>query len=418
MLDIKFIRENPGIVQNAISNKNVAMDLDHLLELDKRVRDLKTRAQALLEYKNKLTAQIKDAPENADLREKSRNAGREYDMLAEALKTAEADLKELMYLVPNIPADFAPVGKNESDNKVIKVVGDKPVFDFPILDHVQLLEKNNWAEFGRITNVCGTRMYALKGNMVRYEFALYQFALNKLMQKGFMPLTVPAMAFEKAFYGTGFFPTEKENMYYLPADNLYLTGTAEVILNSIHEKEILKEEELPILYAGYAPCFRREAGAAGKDTRGLVRVHQFNKMEQYVLCQNDTRESDKWQAVLLNNIEEIIQDLELPYHIIECATGDMGVGKYRMQDIECWCPGQDKYREIGSCSTLHEWQARRTNVRYRDQKTDDVKFVHTLNCTGLVTPRLFVPLLENHQTKDGRIRIPKAMQPLMGQEYL
>ncbi len=254
--------------------------------------------------------------------------------------------------------------------------------------------------------------------MVILELALHRLAMDKLMAKGFTLLSTPALAREDALYGTGHFPTGRDQAYFLAEDNLYLSGTAEVQVNSLHSGEILKESDLPILYAGYSPCFRREAGSYGRDVRGLIRVHQFMKVEQYIICKSDPTESEKWHQMLLETSEEIVQDLELPYRIVECCTGDMGAGKVRMYDIEAWVPSENKYRETHSCSALHDWQARRTNVRYRDQD-GKVQFVYTLNNTAIATPRILVPLLENHQTKDGKFRVPKKLIPyLAGKDLL
>ena len=247
--------------------------------------------------------------------------------------------------------------------------------------------------------------------------ALWQCALRKARSKMFELITVPALVRDFALYGTGHFPEGKEQVYFLPKDNLYLSGTAEVPINSLLSGEILQEEQLPILYAGFSPCFRRESGSAGRDVKGLIRVHQFYKVELFVICKNDKEESLSWLYKLLQISEEIMQDLELPYRIVECCTGDMGLGKVRMFDVEAWVASEAKYRETHSCSSLHDWQSRRSNVRYR---TSDgvVKFCHTLNNTAIATPRILVPFLENHQQKDGSIYIPLALQHLEGQEYL
>jgi seryl-tRNA synthetase len=230
-------------------------------------------------------------------------------------------------------------------------------------------------------------------------------------------MTVPALARPQAFVATGHFPGHEEEAYEVPKDELFLAGTGEIALTSLHSGEILEEAQLPILYAGYSPCFRREAGSAGRDVRGLLRVHQFLKLEQYVICEDDPEVSAKWHARLLANAEMLLADLEIPYQVVETSTGDMGLGKFRMNDIESWVPSLGKYRETHSCSTLHDWQARRANLRWRDGERK-VRFVHTLNNTALASPRILVPLLENHQQADGRVKLPKALQPLMGSEYL
>ena len=319
--------------------------------------------------------------------------------------------------LPNIPFEGAPVGPDESFNTVVRTQGTPSQFDFDPLDHVALIEKNDWADLSRITQVSGSRTYCLKGRLALLETKLMAWALEKIAAADFTPITVPAIARDQAFLNQGQFPGHEEETYQLPNDDLWLAGTAEVALTSLHAGEIIEGDKLPILYAGYSPCFRREAGSAGKDVRGLLRVHQFVKVEQYVICEADEAQSATWHARLLELAESLLTALEIPYQVIETSTGDMGLGKYRMNDIESWVPSLGKYRETHSCSTLHDWQARRANIRYRG--TDGkVRFAHTLNNTALASPRILVPLLENHQTADGRVRLPQALQELMGGEYL
>jgi seryl-tRNA synthetase len=282
---------------------------------------------------------------------------------------------------------------------------------------VALIEQNDWADLSRIVQVSGSRQYCLKGRLALLETKLMGWALERIAEAGFTPITVPSMAREQAFLNQGQFPGHKEETYEVPADEQWLAGTAEVALTSLHSGEIIEGDKLPILYAGYSPCFRREAGSAGKDVRGLLRVHQFVKVEQYVVCDADDAVSAGWHARLLELAEGMLQALEIPYQVIETSTGDMGLGKFRMNDIESWVPSLNKYRETHSCSTLHDWQARRANIRYRGSD-GKVRFAHTLNNTALASPRILVPLLENHQTADGRVKLPKAMQDLIGSEYL
>jgi seryl-tRNA synthetase len=276
---------------------------------------------------------------------------------------------------------------------------------------------NDWADLSRITQVAGSRMYALKGRLALLEQALMFWAQQIIAADGFTLMTVPSLAKPQAFVGTGHFPGHEEEAYEVPKDGLYLAGTGEIALTSLHSGEILEAAQLPILYAGYSPCFRREAGSAGRDVRGLLRVHQFYKLEQYVICEDDEAQSERWHERLLANAERLLKGLEIPYQVVETSTGDMGLGKYRMNDIESWVPSLGKYRETHSCSTLHDWQARRANLRWRDGERK-VRFVHTLNNTALASPRILVPLLENHQLEDGRVRLPEALRGLMGGEYL
>ena len=320
----------------------------------------------------------------------------------------------LMWRTPGIPAADVPLGRDDKDNVEIRRRGEPPTFAHAIRDHIDLIEHNNWGELSRVTDVAGSRTYALKGELARLELAIHLFVLDKLTDRGFTMITVPAIARESAFYGTGHFPGGKEDAYHLPADDLYLSGTAEIILTSLHRGEIIDEERLPILYAGYSPCFRREAGSFGRDVRGLMRVHQFTKVEQYVICKDDPAESARWHQELLSAAEEVVADLELPYRVVECCTGEMGLGKHRMHDIEVWVPTLGIYRETHSCSSLHDWQARRADLRYRATADHKVRHVHTLNNTGVATPRLLVPLLENHQLPDGRVRLPEKIRGYMG----
>ena len=414
MLDIKFIRENSDIVKNACKLKNIALDIDQLLAIDKELIGLKTDEQNFLTQKNAISAKIPKA--SNDERPALIAESKSLDEAAKNLKPRaielEEKLKQLMYLVPQVPSDKAPLGKDDSDNVEIKKFGELPKFDFTPLDHVQILEKQNWADFERIAKVSGSRSYSLRNEMVLVEMAMHRMAMDKLMSKGFNLVSVPAFAREEALFGTGHFPNGRDQAYFIPEHNLYLAGTAEVQINSLHADEILKESDLPILYAGYSPCFRSEAGSYGRDVRGLIRVHQFMKVEQFVICKNDVGESEKWHQKLLETSEEILKDLELPYRIVECCTGDMGTGKYRMYDVEAWVPSEQKYRETHSCSALHDWQARRTQTRYRDND-NKVQYVHTLNNTAIATPRILVPFLENHQLKDGTIKIPKKLQPYL-----
>lgn len=420
MLDIKFIRENTELVKKACSLKNINLDIDQILNLDRELVALKTEEQNLLTAKNAITAKIpkSSVEERPALITESKAIDEKAKSLKPRQEELENKLKEMMWLTPQIPSEKAPVGKDDGDNVEVKKWGELPKFDFTPLDHVQILENNNWADFERIGKVSGSRSYSLRNEMVLLELAMHRMAMDKLMSKGFTLVSVPAFAREEALYGTGHFPNGRDQAYYIPEQNIYLAGTAEVQINSLHAGEILKETELPILYAGYSPCFRSEAGSYGRDVRGLIRVHQFMKVEQYILCKNDPTESEKWHQILLETSEEIVKDLELPYRVVECCTGDMGAGKVRMYDVEAWVPSEQKYRETHSCSALHDWQARRTNVRYRDND-GKVQYVHTLNNTAIASPRILVPFLECHQQKDGSVRIPEKLRPYMfGQEYL
>jgi len=419
MLALDFVRANRETVERAMRDKGVALSLDDLLALDTQIRALKTEIEALRAERNAISAQFPKAAadEKAELGRRAKEAGARVSTLEDQLAGEEAALNALMLQLPGIPFEGAPVGPDETYNAVIRTEGEPPKFDFEPLDHVALIEKNDWADLSRVTQVSGSRTYCLKGALALLEAKLMAWALEKIAAADFTPITVPAIAREQAFLNQGQFPGHREETYELPNDDLWLAGTAEVVLTSLHSGEIIEADKLPILYAGFSPCFRREAGSAGKDVRGLLRVHQFMKVEQYVICEADEAQSAEWHATLLRLAEELLQAMEIPYQVIETSTGDMGLGKYRMNDIESWVPSLGKYRETHSCSTLHDWQARRANIRYRGSD-GKVRFAHTLNNTALASPRILVPLLENHQTADGRVRLPNALRELMGGEYL
>jgi seryl-tRNA synthetase len=419
MLRLDFVKGNRETVERAIRDKGVDLDLHTLLTLDSEVRATKTTIDGLRAERNALSAKFKDASaqEKAELGRRAKEAGARASALENELAAKEGALSALMLKLPGIPYEGAPVGPDESFNEVIRTVGEPPKFGFDPLDHVALVEKNGWADLSRVTQVSGSRTYCLKRRLALLEMKLMAWALEKIAANGFTPITVPAIARQQAFLNQGQFPGHEEETYQLPNDDLWLAGTAEVVLTSLHSGEIIEGDKLPILYAGYSPCFRREAGSAGKDVRGLLRVHQFVKVEQYVICEADETQSAEWHARLLDLAEQLLASLEIPYQVIETSTGDMGLGKYRMNDIESWVPSLGKYRETHSCSTLHDWQARRANIRYRGSD-GKVRFAHTLNNTALASPRILVPLLENHQTEDGRVKLPGALQALMGGEFL
>jgi seryl-tRNA synthetase len=415
MLDRRVIRENPDAVKNAVRVKGIDLDVDELLDLDQATRKLThelDQAQARRKSSSKEFAKADEA-RRAELRAEHAQLETQLRELREQLAETSARLQQLMLLTPTIPWEGAPVGPDDSANVVIRTVGTPPEFGFTPLDHVELLEKHGWADFTRARKVAGERAYALTGEMVLLERAVHSYALDLLRGKDFTLVSVPSLVREEALVGTGQFPAHREETYAIPADDLYLAGTAEVALVGFHSGEILDGKELPIRYAGISPCFRREAGSAGRDVRGLLRVHQFEKVEQFVICAADDEESDRWHAELLGTAEQLLQGLGLAYEVVECATGDMGAGKYRMNDINTWMPSLNAYRETHSCSSLHDWQARRAGVRYRDAE-GTVRFAFTLNNTAVATPRILAALVENYQTSDGQVRVPDALRPYLG----
>ena len=419
MLDLAFIRNYPDIVKEAARLKNNPIDIDALLELDQRVLALQRQVEETRAKQKQLSKSIQQAAKekNALLRDMLIAEGKQ---LAEQIKEMEPQLTQLieerynmLLLVPNIPDANAPVGKDENDNVPIKYWGEPTRFDFQPLDHYELMQKLDMVDIERAVKVAGSRSYVLKGDAARLELALLNFAMDRMASKGFTPLIVPAMARDFCFIGNGQFPKGRDQVYGLVDQDLFLVGTAEVSITGMYKDEILKVEELPLKFVGYCPCFRQEAGTYGKDTRGVFRIHQFNKVEQYIICKADHEESVRWHEHLLQNAEELVQALEIPYRVMSVCTGDMGDGKVGMYDLECWVPSENRYRETHSCSYLHDWQARRANIRYRDED-GKVKFVHTLNNTAIATPRILIPLLETHQQANGSVRIPEALRPYLG----
>ncbi len=420
MLDIKFIRENPDKVKWACQVKNFPDNTDTILELDSRVRALKTSTQAKTADKNKITTQIAGAAADARaaLVAQSKKIGEEIAEELKELSEKEATLNELLLSVPQIPSDKAPVGKDDSGNVEVKRIGTPREFnEFTPRPQWELLDMNGWWMPEKISEICGTRTYALLGEAAELDLAIQTFVIQKLINKGFKFIQVPAIIKTKPIFDAGHFTGSNpsimgNDVFQLMGTDRCLAATAEIILNSLHSNEILGENELPIKYAGFSECFRKEAGAAGRDTRGIMRIHEFHKVEQYVYCTPE--QSDEMHEHLLNNLCEVMDDLELPYRVLKCCTGDMGFNKIKMNDVEAWVPSEGRYRELGSCSSIGEFQARRTNTRYRENGTNEVKFCATLNNTGIALPRAIVPVIENHQNADGSVNIPKALQPLMG----
>ncbi len=423
MLDLAFIRANPDVVKDAARRKRVNIDIDALLALDLRLRDLRQQVEQDRAQQNQISKEIQAAGPDKAAREAAIERGRavaaELKQLEPQLRDLDNELRDLLLRVPNIPDESVPTGMDESENVEVKRVGTPTTFDFMPLGHVELMQNLGMLDIERGVRVAGSRSYVLKGDAVRLELALFQFAMDRMLRKGFTPLAVPALAREFAFVGNSQFPRGREQVYALEQEEgadepqLFLVGTAEVSITGMYGGEILDEADLPLRFAGISPCFRKEAGTYGKDTYGIMRVHEFTKVEQYVICRNDHEESVRWHEMLLANAEEIVQALELPYRVVVVCTGDLGDGQVKKYDIECWVPSEQTYRETHSDSYFHDYQARRANIRYRGAD-GKVRFVHTLNNTALASPRILIPLLENHQQPDGSIRIPDALRPFLG----
>ena len=421
MLDLAFIRSHPDVVKEAARLKYNDIDIDYLLEVDRKVTSLQREVEEARAQQNQISKQIAKVGKDKELREKLIAEGKQ---LAEQIKSMEPMLialleerQQLLYLVPNIPDPSAPIGKDENDNVPVKYWGKIPTFDFEPRDHYTIMQNLDMVDIERGVKVAGARSYILKNDAARLELALMNFAFDRVARKGYTPLIVPAMAREFCFIGNGQFPKGRDQVYAIENDDTFLVGTAEVSITGMFKDEILKVDDLPLRFVAFCPCFRREAGTYGKDTRGVFRIHQFNKVEQYIICRADHEESVLWHEALLANSEELVQALELPYRVVNVCTGDMGDGKVGMYDLECWLPSENRYRETHSCSYFHDWQARRANIRYRDED-GKVRFVHTLNNTAIASPRIMLPLLETHQQADGSVKIPAALRPYLGgQEY-
>lgn len=417
MLDIRFIRENPEIVKNACLVKGFEDHVDEILVLDERVRELKTLTQNMTAEKNKITKEIPSATDKAPLIARSKQISEEIAADMAELAEKEALLKDLLHRVPQIPSPDAPIGPDDSANVEIRRVGTPREFDFTPRAQWDLLDMNGWWMPEKIAQICGTRTYCLVGEAAELQLAIETYVIQKLISKGFTFIECPSITKPQTIFDAGHFmgadlSVMNNDVFMLADTDRCLAGTAEIILNSLHSGEILPENALPIKYAGFSPCFRKEAGAAGRDTRGLARFHQFNKVEQYIYCKPE--QSDEMHEHLLNNLCEVMEDFELPYRVIANSTGDMGFNKVKMNDVEAWVPSENAYKELGSCSSIGTFQARRTNTRYRENGTNEVKFCATLNNTGIAVPRALVPILENHQNADGSVNIPKKLQPLMG----
>jgi len=415
MLDINFIRENPDIIKKAANSKKIEVDIDKLLKLDDQRRDLLQKVENFRAEKNAANqniAKLKGKEKEEAIKE-MKSVSDDEKRLNEELKNITEKFEYEMLFVPQPASKETPEGKDDTENKELYTWGDIPKFDFDIKDHVELGEKLDILDIPRGVKLAGTRSYFLKGDGALLEMATLKYTLDKLVSKGFTPFLVPHLVTDFAMTGTSYFPGGEEQAYRVEKDNVNLIGTSEVSVTAYHSGEILKEEELPKKYTGYSPCYRREAGTYGKDTHGLYRIHQFQKVEQVILCKNDPEESKKMHEMLLKNAEEVLQDLKLPYRVVAVCTGDMGQGQYYKNDIETWMPSRDSYGETHSCSTFHEFQSRRLNMRYKD-KDGKIHFCHTLNNTCIASPRILIPILEIYQQKDGTVKIPEVLRPYMG----
>jgi len=416
MIDIKLIRNNPTQYKEAAQNKNINPNLiDKILELDKQRKPLIIETEKLQAQKNEASKNIAklQGVEKQTAIQKMKDVSTELKEKEILLKTIETKYQQTLLLIPQPALEIVPIGKDDTDNVEIRKWGELPNFDFKIKDHVTLGEKLNIIDIPRGVKISGARFYYLKNEGTMLEWAILQYTLQHLVSKGFCPMTVPVLVREDAMIGTSYFPGGEDQAYTINKDDLYLVGTAEVALTSYHGGEILSEKELPKKSCALSSCFRREAGTYGKDTRGLYRIHQFQKVEQVIICKNDPAESKKLHQELLNNAEEVLQALKLPYRVVDVCTGDMGQGQVYKNDIETWMPSRNSYGETHSCSTFYDFQARRLKLRYKDSD-GKTQYCHTLNNTCIASPRILIPLLEIYQNKDGSITIPEVLRPFMG----
>jgi seryl-tRNA synthetase len=395
MIDIRAARRDPDGFRTALARKRAAEDFDQLLKVDAQWRALQPRIDEL-----RSQGKLKGKPTPEQLAELTARK-EELQKLDAELAPLEREREELLQRIPNPPDPSAPDGFEEEDAVEIRRVGEIPAFSFEPRDHVDL---GDWVDMERAARVSGSRFAYRKGDFARTELALYRFALDRLAGKGFVPVLPPVLVREEAMYGTGFLPTDKVNLYHLEEDGLYLTGTSEVGLAAMHMDETLEANALPLHYAGYSTNFRREAGAAGKDTRGIFRVHQFDKVEMFVFC--DPGASQDEHEGLLAIEEELVQELGLPYRVVNVAAGDLGASATKKYDIEAWFPAQDRYREITSTSNTTDYQARRLGIRVRRERGTEQ--VHTLNGTA-VTVRALLAVVENFQDEGGRVAVPGAL---------
>jgi len=417
MLDIKFIRANPELVRNAIRNKNEKADLDALLEADELRRKLQFDFDQLKARQNQVSqtiAQKKKAKEDAtDLLQEMSAVADEIKTLNTALNDANARLENLLLQVPNVPHPSVPVGSDESANKIVKEWGSKPCFDFEPLDHLEIAERNRLLDLTRGAKLSGSGFPVYTDRGAALERALINFMLNiHIQEHGYTEVSVPVLVNRKTMTGTGQLPKLEDDMYRVDLDDLFLIPTAEVPVTNLHADEVLRQDQLPLKYVSYTPCFRREAGSYGKDTRGLQRLHQFNKVEMVRLVEPESSYNALEEMLL--DAERILQALGLHYRVVQLCTGDLSFASAKTYDLEVWAPGVGKYLEVSSVSNFDDFQARRANIRYRD-KDGKPRFLHTLNGSGLATPRLFIALLENYQNATGGVDLPTPLTGYLAQ---
>ena len=419
MLDIKFIRENKDIIKEGAKKKHIEVDIDNLLSIDEKRLEVLARVEFLRGEQNKVSVS-----RGGNLTDVARGQLiEEMRLVKDELKEKEEELREtmktwqlLMLQVPNVPDISVPEGESDADNQEVKKWGEITTFDFEPKDHIEIMTKLKMVDFDRGIKVHGFRGYFITGDGVNLSMAIWSYALDFFSKKGFSPIIPPVVINRETFMGTGYLPQGEDDLY-KTQDGDFLAGTAEVPLMGFHSNEILTREELPKKYLGFSPCFRREAGSHSKDVKGLIRVNEFYKFEQVILCEASHSESVKYHEEINRNTEEFIESLGIPYRTVANCGGDLGMGQVKKYDIELWVPKENKYREISSASYFHDFQTRRLNLRYKDENGKS-KYAHSLNCTAIPTPRILVSMVENFQTSDGYIKVPQVLQKYLGKEII
>jgi seryl-tRNA synthetase len=415
MLDIKFILENKDLIELGAKKKHIKFDVAELIALDVTRRELTAKTDTKRAEQNAFSQKIVGIADPA----LKMSMITEMKIVKEDLEKAETELKTvlkkwqaLMLQVPNIPDMSVPEGVSDADNKEVKTWGEKPQFTFPAKGHIDLMQTLDMVDFDRGTKVAGFRGYYLKNDGVLLSFAIWQYAMDFFLKKDFAPMIVPSLVRRETLFGTGYLPQGEEDLYKTQDDD-FLAGTGEVSTMAFHSDEVLEQKDLPKKYLAFSPCFRREAGSHGKDVKGLIRVHEFFKVEQVVICEASHTESVSQHEAVNRNTEEFIESLGIPYHTVVNCGGDLGLGQVKKYDIELWVPNENTYREISSASYFHDFQTRRLNIRYRDS-LGKMRYAHSLNSTAIPTPRILVSLVENFQQADGSIMIPQVLQKYMG----
>ncbi|PJA47859.1 MAG: serine--tRNA ligase [candidate division SR1 bacterium CG_4_9_14_3_um_filter_40_9] len=410
MIDLKKVREDIAGYKKICKHKGKNIDVDGILAKDDERKQLQLQIDGLKHQQKELGTK-KDY-------EGAKNLKAEIQGLEKRYETVVVELDKDLLTMPNTALHpDVPIGKDETENVVTKTFGEIPKFDFEFKDHMTLMKLHDMVDVDRGVKLAGARSYFLKGDGMMLEQAVLQYTLHKLVTKGFTPMNVPNIVNPECLVGTGYFPGGEEDAYRMERDNQRLIGTSEIPVTAYHMDEILTEDGLPKKYCGYSACYRREAGTYGKDTAGLFRVHQFMKVEQVVILPENEKMSNEYHTQILQNAMDILDDLKIPYHVLQLCSGDLAIGKYNSHDLECWMPSRNAYGETHSVTSFLDFQARRLNLRYRDSE-GKIKYCYTMNNTAIATPRILIAIIENNQQKDGTIKIPEVLVPYMGKKYI